>query len=151
MNFRILTQQNIQVCLDKLSRFTSKPINVKKSLKNIIKKLVNEDCCLSVYQKYKDTICCWHSLKKHKTLTQKFSKLVLHVQKHTGRAVKTWHVYAPNVVGSVEKCDGLSRQTWMFYVWKNAGKSWPLTIARKCMVVKCKHSVNLGEIERTDT
>jgi hypothetical protein len=55
----------------------------------MIKKLVNEDRCLSIYQKYKAAICSRYSLKKHKKSTQKFSKPVFHVQKHTGGAVKT--------------------------------------------------------------
>ncbi len=63
--------------------------------------------------------------------TQKFSKPLFHVQKHTGGAVKLDMLMLQTLIGSVEKRDGLSSQTWMFYPWKNAEKSLPFTVAQK--------------------
>ena len=97
---------------------------MKKSSRNIIKSFPTKIAVSAFIRNIKQPFAVdiyWRNIKSRRKL--KFSKPVFHVQKHTGGAVITWHVYAPNIVGSVEKRDGFSRQSWMLYGRKNAEKA----------------------------
>ena len=64
----------------------------------------------------KHTLECY---KKHDTM---FSKLMFHMQKYTGGAVKTWHVHALNVnctTVCLDKLECFKRGT----MWKKVGHS----------------------------